>query len=108
MGKQEWMVILPDNAGALETRMKVRPQHLKDLKPKAESGVAVFGGASLDEPLKEGEGPKINGSVMIIEADTKEEVEDVIKGDIYYKEGVWNASKMQIFPFKSAIRKELQ
>jgi len=46
--------------------------------------------------LKEGEGPKINGSVMIIEADTKAEVEDVIKSDIYYKEGVWDASKVCI------------
>lgn len=25
MGKQEWMIILPDKAGALEARMKVRP-----------------------------------------------------------------------------------
>lgn len=33
---------------------------------------------------------------MIIEADTKAEVEDVIKGDIYYKEGVWDASKVCI------------
>lgn len=34
---------------------------------------------------------------MIIEADTKAEVEDVIKSDIYYKEGVWNASKVCIW-----------
>lgn len=25
MGKQEWIAILPDNAGALEARMKIRP-----------------------------------------------------------------------------------
>ena len=53
-----------------------------------------MGGASLDEPLKEGEGPKINGSVMMVEADTREEVERVIKEDIYYKEGVWDSSKV--------------
>ena len=53
-----------------------------------------MGGASLDEPWKEGEGPKINGSVMMVEADTREEVERVIKEDIYYKEGVWDSSKV--------------
>lgn len=53
-----------------------------------------MGGATLDEPIKEGEGLKINGSVMMVEADTREEVEKAIKEDIYYKEGVWDADKV--------------
>lgn len=53
-----------------------------------------MGGASLDEPIKEGEALKINGSVMMAEADTREEVEELIKGDVYYKEGVWDADKV--------------
>ncbi|KAK0284082.1 hypothetical protein LTR35_005796 [Friedmanniomyces endolithicus] len=66
-----------------------------------------MGGASLDEPVKEGEGPKINGSVMIAVAESKEEVLDKIKADIYYKSGVWDVENINIFPFKSAIRSAL-
>ncbi|KXT11765.1 hypothetical protein AC579_1643 [Pseudocercospora musae] len=108
MGKQEWICILPDGAGKLDARMKVRPQHLEGVKPKVASGLVVMGGATLDEPIKEGEGLKINGSVMMVEADTREEVERAIKEDIYYKEGVWDADKVQIMPFKSAVREPLK
>ncbi|KAI6849461.1 hypothetical protein KC332_g1875 [Hortaea werneckii] len=105
--KQEWMVILPDAAGKLSKRMEVRPDHLNNLKPHVDSGLWVFGGASLDEPIKEGEPPKINGSVMLAVADTKEEVMKSVKEDVYFKSGVWDESKIQIFPFKSAIREQL-
>lgn len=57
-----------------------------------ESGFWVLGGASLDEPVKEGEGPKINGSVMMAFAESKEEVLEKLKADIYYKE-VWDVEK---------------
>ncbi|KAK5138237.1 hypothetical protein LTR08_003298 [Meristemomyces frigidus] len=105
--KQEWMVILPDKPGMLSKRMEVRPDHLSNLKPHVDSGFFVFGGASLEEPLKEGEAPKINGSVMLAQADTKEEVLEAIRRDVYSKSGVWDESKIQIFPFKSAIRQAL-
>ncbi|RMZ27667.1 hypothetical protein D0859_08268 [Hortaea werneckii] len=93
--KQEWMVILPDAAGKLSKRMEVRPDHLNNLKPHVDSGLWVFGGASLDEPIKEGEPPKINGSVMLAVADTKEEVMKSVKEDVYFKSGVWDESKIQ-------------
>ncbi|CAK4033342.1 Hypothetical predicted protein [Lecanosticta acicola] len=107
MGKQEWMVILPDKPGALEMRMKVRPQHLEAIKPQVDSGLVVLGGASLDEPLKEGLAPKINGSVVMYEADSEEEVWKAVKSDVYYKEGVWDVEKIKVFPFKSAVRQGL-
>ncbi|TKA48979.1 hypothetical protein B0A54_01055 [Friedmanniomyces endolithicus] len=91
--KQEWMVILPDRKDSLAARMKVRPDHLAALKPSVESGFFVFGGASLDEPVKEGEGPKINGSVMVAVAESKEEVLDKLKADVYYTSGVWDVEK---------------
>ncbi|KAK1010529.1 hypothetical protein LTR54_005484 [Friedmanniomyces endolithicus] len=67
--------------------------HLAALKPSVESGFFVFGGASLDEPVKEGEGPKINGSVMVAVAESKEEVLDKLKADVYYTSGVWDVEK---------------
>jgi hypothetical protein len=54
----------------------------------------VFGGASLDEPVKEGEGPKINGSVMIVCADSKEDVMKFVESDVYADSKVWDLSKV--------------
>ena len=59
-----------------------------------QAGQIVLGGASLDEPVKEGSPIKINGSVMMAAADTEEEVREIIESDIYYKLGVWDASKV--------------
>lgn len=71
--------------------------HLNNLKPHVDSGLWVFGGASLDEPIKEGEPPKINGSVMLAVADTKEEVMKSVKEDVYFKSGVWDESKVSFY-----------
>ncbi|KAI5200258.1 hypothetical protein E4T39_05798 [Aureobasidium subglaciale] len=127
--KHEWMVILPDNTGALDKRMAVRHrfmehsqseftyetsplterrrQHLSNLKPDADSGFWILGGAMLEDVPKEGSPLKISGSVMMALASSKEEVLEKIKKDIYAGEGVWDMDKIQIFPFKSAIRSAL-
>jgi len=107
MGKQEWMAILPDKPNSLAHRMSVRAEHLAKVQPHVNSGLIVLGGASLDEPLQPGEGPKINGSVMMAEADSIDDVWAWIKSDIYYTSGVWDTEKIQVFPFKSAIRKAM-
>lgn len=56
-----------------------------------------MGGASLDEPIKEGSGPKINGSIMMAVADSKEEVLEKLKQDVYWTSGVWDTNKVS-FP----------
>lgn len=54
----------------------------------------VLGGASLDEPLKEGVGMKSNGSVLIIESDTEAEARKIVESDVYYTAGVWDVEKV--------------
>ena len=68
--------------------------HLSGLKPNVESGFWLFGGASLDEPIQEGQAPKINGSIMLALAETKEEVLEKLKQDTYWKSGVWDETKV--------------
>ncbi|KAJ9619588.1 hypothetical protein H2203_008368 [Taxawa tesnikishii (nom. ined.)] len=92
--KHEFIVILPDNKGVLEQRMKVRPDHLSNIKTEVENGFWIFGGASMDEVPKEGEGPKINGSVMLALAESKEEVLEKIKQDVYATNGIWDMDKV--------------
>ncbi|GAB7345479.1 hypothetical protein MBLNU457_3805t2 [Dothideomycetes sp. NU457] len=105
--KCEWLVILPDRPNALADRMKVRPDHLENLKPQIDAGFWVMGGATLDSPPQEGQGLAINGSVMMALASSKEEVLERVKTDVYATTGVWDMDKVQVIPFKSAVRKAL-
>ncbi len=52
----------------------------------------------LDEIPKGGEDPKFRGSVMLAMAESKEEVLQALKEDIYSKSGVWDWDKFQIYP----------
>lgn len=63
----------------------------------------------LEEPIKEGDSgpPKMKGSAMLIGAKTREEVIERLKKDVYVQEGVWDVEKVEIIPFKSALRKAL-
>ncbi|KAF2018129.1 hypothetical protein BU24DRAFT_421129 [Aaosphaeria arxii CBS 175.79] len=103
---QEWLVIAPDFEGALEKRLKVRNEHLGGLKADPDS-FWLWGGAMLEEPIKEGETPKMKGSAMLIGASSREEVIERLKKDPYVAGGVWDLEKVQIIPFKSALRKAL-
>jgi hypothetical protein len=66
-------------------------------------------GAMLEEPVKEGDSspPRMKGSAMLIGAKTREEVLERVKRDVYVEGGVWDVEKVQVIPFKSAIRKAL-
>lgn len=48
--------------------------------------------------IKEGEGPKIKGSIMLAFAESKEDVLKALQEDIYFKEGVWDWNQVQIHP----------
>lgn len=54
-----------------------------------------MGGATLDEPVQEGQPMKINGSAMLVQAETREEALKVVESDIYTKSGVWDTSKVR-------------
>ncbi|KAI9642908.1 hypothetical protein NHQ30_008642 [Ciborinia camelliae] len=92
--KIEWLVILPDNEGALERRLSVRPKHFEGLKTGLESGLWKMGGALLSEPPS-GDSPlKFQGSCMIALASSKEEVLEALKKDVYAENDVWDFSKV--------------
>jgi len=105
--KPEWIAILPDKSDALSRRLAVRDQHLARVKEFSEKGIFTWGGVMLDEHMKDGEVPKFRGSILTIEADTKEEVWGIINSDIYVKNDVWDVEKVEIYPFRTAVRKPL-
>jgi hypothetical protein len=52
---QEWLVIIPDFAGALEKRMAARPKHLEGLKSDRDD-MWLWGGAFDQSPYLCGSG----------------------------------------------------
>lgn len=58
-------------------------------------------GALLDDVPQPGQSLKICGSAMLVQADSREEVLQVIQQDIYAKNGVWDLEKVQIYPVSS-------
>lgn len=104
--KFEWLVIVPDVPGTLAKRMEVRPVHFAGLKRFDATGSFKMGGALLDEiPANdEPSSLKINGSTLVLDAASKEEIMEMLKADVYAKEGVWDLEKVQMWPFKCAVR----
>ncbi|KAK5259397.1 hypothetical protein LTR40_006058, partial [Exophiala xenobiotica] len=82
---KEWLVHVPDFPGALDKRLAARPTHLGNLKPAIEAGKVVFGGATLSKQPAEGDAPDMTGSVMLIKADSEEEVRKTLEEDPYTK-----------------------
>ncbi|KAL3481589.1 hypothetical protein BJX99DRAFT_253509 [Aspergillus californicus] len=92
---KEFLCILPDKPGAQAKRLEVRPKHLENVKPLVEAGKVVVG---------DGETPSFKGSMLICYVDTEEEAWELIRNDIYTKSDVWDLEKVQVIPFKSALR----
>lgn len=67
--------------------------HFADLKDKVDSGTYKMGGALLDEVPADENDPssfKFSGSTLVCLAETREEVLEHLKDDIYTKSGVWD------------------
>ncbi|KAL1994287.1 hypothetical protein VTN49DRAFT_2956 [Thermomyces lanuginosus] len=106
--KKEFLAIIPDKPGALQKRLEVRPTHLANLKPLIENGTIVAGGAMFnDRHPEEGETPAFKGSMAIYQAESIEEVRNLLSQDVYAREGVWDLEATTIVPFRSAVRQPL-
>ncbi|KIW05316.1 hypothetical protein, variant 2 [Verruconis gallopava] len=106
--KLEWLAVIPDHEGAIQKRLEVRSKHLEGVMPLHAENKIVMGGAFFSHPPAEGETPPpMIGSALVVYAETKEEVMQILEKDIYNTSGVWDLSKIQIWPFKSAVRSDI-
>lgn len=48
--------------------------------------------------IKEAQGPRIKGSIMLAFAESKEDVLKALQEDVYFTQGVWDWNKVQIHP----------
>ncbi|KAK4249091.1 hypothetical protein C7999DRAFT_13044 [Corynascus novoguineensis] len=106
--KMEWLVVVPDFPGAREKRLEVRPQHFAGLGPFKDSGLFQMGGAVLnDVPTSEDvKDFDFAGSTIVIQASSREEIKEILRKDIYAKEGVWDIENAQMWPFLCAFRNQ--
>ena len=77
----QFIVTAHDGAGMLEKRMEVRPRHLEGMAKLGRH--IITAGGLLDEAGK----PK--GSVLVLNFDTRAELDDYLANEPYVLEHVW-------------------
>jgi hypothetical protein len=77
---------------ALKRRMAVREQHINRAHDAKSSGLLLVGGALMDNQ------DRMNGSLMVFEAENEGRVREWVAEDPYVKHGVWKT--WSITPFK--------
>ncbi|KAK9459452.1 uncharacterized protein V1516DRAFT_679954 [Lipomyces oligophaga] len=99
-----FMCYMVDKQGAISARVSARPAHLARAKQFIEQGVFPFGGAVLTQQpgtqLPDGN-PPIIGSVIVVDAESKEKVLEILENDPY--KDVWDFNRSQINYFVPAI-----
>jgi uncharacterized protein YciI len=78
-------------ADALERRAPYRDEHLAGLQRQKEEGVLLTLGPTVDASHVFG----------LYEADDLETVESLVKGDIYWRQGIWTA--VEVYPWIQAF-----
>ncbi|KAI0005629.1 hypothetical protein F4779DRAFT_630103 [Xylariaceae sp. FL0662B] len=97
-GKYEWLVVVPDKPGTAQKRLEVRPKHFEGLKPLLESGLLKTGGAVLNDKPETEDPSEFDwyGSTLVLVAESKEEVKEILAKDIYSISGVWDVDNAKI------------
>lgn len=78
----QFIVKAYDGEGKLDRRMEVRPRHLEGMSKMSEH--IICAGGMLDD-----EG-KMKGSVLILEFDSRKELDEYIANEPYVLEKVWD------------------
>ncbi|KAJ2005048.1 hypothetical protein GGI04_000836 [Coemansia thaxteri] len=98
--KKAYLVIVNDfkDPDALSRRLQVRSEHLLEAKERRKQGVLLSGGALLDSH----ESGKMTGSALVFNAESPDEVLDLLKSDPYTIGRAWDLGSVKIFPFRDA------
>ena len=87
-----------DGEGMLDKRMEVRPRHLEGMK-KLSDHIICAGGLLDDEG-------KMKGSALIVDFESRKELDDYIANEPYVMEKVWE--KIEIGPINVVIANGLK
>ncbi len=84
----QFIVKAYDGEGMLEKRVEVRPRHLEGMSKMSDH--IICAGGLLDE-----EG-KMKGSALVLEFDSREELDDYIANEPYVIEKVWEKIEIDV------------
>lgn len=84
----QFIVKAYDGEGMLEKRMEVRPRHLEGMS-KMSDHIICAGGLLDDEG-------KMKGSALVLEFDSREELDDYIANEPYVIEKVWEKIEIDV------------
>ena len=92
----QFLIIAYDGTdpGALDRRMKVREEHLKNTGILKQRGEFKCGGAILDDD------GKMIGSMIVYDFPDRKALDEYLKNEVYFTKGVWE--KVEIKPFRIA------
>ncbi|NHB58790.1 YciI family protein [Acinetobacter shaoyimingii] len=94
-----FVITCTDHEGTLEKRLTVRPQHLARLEKLDAEGRVIVAGAM----PKDRENPQAGfyGSTLILDFDTREELDAWIAEEPFLKEGIY--ASIDVKPFNKAL-----
>lgn len=78
---------------------KSQSQHFAGLKPAMDSGLYQMGGAVLNE-VPQGDDPSkfsFAGSTIVIVAESRDEIKEILKKDVYATSGVWDVENVGFY-----------
>ena len=78
----QFLIRAYDGEGKLDKRMEVRPRHLEGMKKLSEHIISA--GGLLDED------GKMKGSALIMDFESRKELDDYIANEPYVLENVWD------------------
>ena len=93
----QFLIRAYDGEGKLDKRMEVRPRHLEGMKKLSEHIISA--GGMLDD------NGKMKGSALIMDFDSRGELDDYIANEPYVVEEVWE--KIEIEPINVVIANSL-
>jgi uncharacterized protein YciI len=88
----QFLLIANDYPNSLEKRMSVRPEHLKKVEELINEKKIIYGIGLLDS------NGNLCGSVILYDVDSKKELDEILKNEIYLTSKVWD--QVQIYPAK--------
>ncbi|GEQ66825.1 hypothetical protein JCM33374_g488 [Metschnikowia sp. JCM 33374] len=97
--KLEWLVIIYDTP--MNQRLAFRAEHLAKVPEKIASGAITSCGPIFKDESKS----EFLGSSFTIQAESKSEVLDLLKSDIYAEKDVWDFNNVVIHPYQPFFRR---
>ena len=82
-----WLVEATYAPDAAETRLPFRAEHLAGVRDRLASGVYVEAGAFAD----------VSASVILVRADSAEAAIELVRDDVYLRNGVWVEVRARAF-----------